>query len=185
MSDTSIIPKDSWVPVTPGITSDLTNRSPELYIACCKQFDVENNPRYAMGHQGHGETYCNIFQWDCSVAMRAVIPHWISPEPMGRPEPMGMGKETDANGACEWIKNHGKDFGWYPVDADTAVANANAGKPTVMMWENPGGVGHVAVVLPTPAGSPPHIAQAGLNNYFDVDYHKGFGSYSVIYYAHE
>ena len=171
-----VIPTDAWLPVIPEITSDPSNRDPDLYLQCCRQFPVETHPRYVMGHTGHNETYCNIYVADCTLALGAGIPHWINPKD-GTPLAVGRGTETSANGVCEWLKNFGPNFGWTEVGVDEAFTSVVAGKPTVIVWENPGGIGHVAMMLPTSRVFPPHSAQAGAINFFDEDYRKGFGTY--------
>jgi hypothetical protein len=132
---------------------------------------------------GHNETYCNIYLWDCSVALGAEIPHWIDPA-TGAPVAKGKGKETDANAVCDWLAQYGPVYGWQPAGMVAAVANAVDGNPTVMTYKNPSGDGHVAVVLPTPVGSSVLIAQAGATNFFNQDYHKGFANLPVLYYIH-
>jgi hypothetical protein len=144
---------------------------------------VETDPRYVRGHAGHNETYCNILLWDLTLALGAPIPHWINPID-GSPVAVLHGSETSANGVCDWLSKFGPSFGWNPADVTTAAANANKGCPTVVVWPNPGGIGHVAMVLPTVNPPPVHIAQAGAQNLFDVPVSRGFGTLPVSYYVH-
>jgi hypothetical protein len=176
------IPSDSWLPVTPETVSTPAARDPAVYIQCCRQFPVESHMRYRRGHMGHNETYCNIFMWDCTVALSAEIPHWYD-EKTGAPTAVGKGKESSANSACAWLEKFGSTYGWNPLTPDDAIANVQSGKPTVAVWPNPAGEGHVAVVLPT---TPPvRTAQAGADNFFDRPIATGFGHYPVTFYGHD
>lgn len=127
------------------------------------QFAVGDNPRYA---RRNGNTYCNIYAWDVTRAMGAELPHWRRHD--GTPaEPFERGAyEMNANGTARWLNEHGEQYGWRQVSAAEAQAHANRGGPAVAIRENPGGIGHVAVVRPgemTDRG--PCIAQAGSRNF--------------------
>ena len=65
-----------------------------------------------------------------------------------------------------------------------AIANANAGNPTVSTWKNTGGIGHVQIVRPQKKGDiGVMVAQAGRVNYNYGTMQQGMGSNrSVIYY---
>lgn len=177
-----------WDPWEAAIRSEPVNRSPVRLEAVIRQLRVGTALRYRPNRFGKQETYCNIFLWDVTAALDALVPHWVNPA-TGNPTPRGQGMELDANGVCDWLVKHGPRYGWRPTDAEAALAFANAGKPAIAVWKNPGGIGHVAVVRPGAAhpsrGVP--IAQAGLSN-FDTGYLRdGFGSHSaqVIYYVHD
>jgi len=177
---------DAWVPCIPSITNTASQRSAVNYVAVAKQFDVENNPRYARGHAKPGvgrETYCNIFLWDVTLAMGCEIPHWIDPATFVS-VPMGKGREQDANTVCDWMAQHSLSNGWMVCGEKQARLRASGGFPTVVAWKNPGGIGHVAVILP---GSDfTHIAQSGGTNFFDGDIHKGFGALGpLVFYTHD
>ena len=64
-----------------------------------------------------------------------------------------------------------------------ARVRASAGYPTVTIWKNPTGIGHVAVVLPGMDFI--HIAQAGGSNFFDRNIINGFGNLPVAFYTHD
>lgn len=182
MNDTMKDPR-AWVEVTPDITNAEGQRSPDAYKQVAKQFEVETNPRYVKGHSGGSETYCNIFLWDVTKAMGCEVPHWVDVA-TGVEVPMGKGKELSANGVCDWFKTHALKFDWMPCGVGQARKRASAGYPTVVLWKNPGGIGHVAMVLPGKDFT--HIAQAGSNNFFDLDLTKGFGSVGPLeFYTHD
>lgn len=177
----------AWVEVTPDYTNTPDQRSPDNYRKAAAQFEVETNPRYVRGHDGNPangqETYCNIYLWDVSKAMSCEIPHWVDPA-TGVEVPMGKGKELSANGVCDWFATHGLKFDWMMCSQGKARARASLGYPTVVLWKNPGGIGHVGVVLPGTDFT--HLAQAGANNFFDKDLVKGFGSVSpLVFYTHD
>ena len=152
---------------TPPITGSASNRNRLLYENVINQFAVGVNPRYA--HRFNKEkktwsTFCNIFLWDVTRAMGAEIPHWVNRS--GEPVGVGKGNELSANGVCGWIQKHGTRYGWRRIEsAEQAQTLANAGHPTVLVWNNPRGIGHVSVVRPgTLNDHGPEIAQAGGKN---------------------
>lgn len=177
---------NAWEEVTPDIVNKLSDRSPANYIAAAKQFEVETNPRYVRGHANPGvskETYCNIYLWDVTLAMSCEVAHWVDPA-TGVEVPKGKGVELSANGVCDWFSTHALKFGWMQCGKDKAMERASTGRPTVVLWKNPGGIGHVAVVLP--GTDFVHIAQAGANNFFDQALVKGFGNVGpLVYYTHD
>lgn len=176
---------NAWEEVTPDITNTLSDRSPANYVTAAKQFAVETNPRYVRGHSGPGgkETYCNIFLWDVTKAMGCEVAHWVDPA-TGVEVPMGKGMELSANGVCDWFMIHALKFGWMQCGKSKAMERASRGLPTCVLWKNPGGIGHVAVVLPGMDFC--HIAQAGGTNFFDQPLEKGFGAIpNLLFYTHD
>jgi hypothetical protein len=165
-----------WAPVTPAISSRPDNRRPDLLEAILRQFQVAVNPRYRRNQQGYDETYCNIYVWDCTSALGCEVPHWVDAQ--DKPASPGYGRELDANGVVLWMSKSGLAAGWKRVGYATALDAANAGRPAVMLWLNPGGIGHVAMVRPghmdARKGIP--IAQAGATNFDDGYETNGFGS---------
>ena len=165
----------AWVPLQPKIVNSGV-RSRENYDAVINQFDVENNERYRpyrrknSGEITWSDTYCNIFLWDVTRAMGAEIPHWVdinTGEPREYPN-VTNAKELDANGIATWLDTKGKEYGWREVTAEEAQARANEGKPTVGVWKNPNGIGHVVVVRPAPDNANSgevYLAQAGSKNF--------------------
>lgn len=159
------------------------------YVEVVTQFNVATNPRYVRGHNNDPkdgeETYCNIFLCDSMAALVTANPppHWQDPA-TGIGTPMGKGRETSANGVCDWFARHGLEFGWMECGEQQARRRASAGYPTCVLWFNPGGIGHVAVVLPGTDFT--HTAQAGGTNFFDGNMRKGFGGITALrFYSHD
>jgi hypothetical protein len=185
---------NAWEPVDAPIKSDIGIRDASTnanragkYRDVVRQFDVANNPRYVRGHANPGvgrETYCNIFLCDVMLAMGlGTPPHWQDPA-TGAPVAMGKGKETDANGVCNWMSGHALAYDWMECSEIQARKRATEGYPTCVVWLNPGGIGHVAVVLPGVDCT--HIAQSGGTNFFDDNIKKGFGGITNFrFYTHD
>jgi hypothetical protein len=114
------------MPAIPVITSSMFDRSPQRYRAVIDQFQVETAERYRPGRDGF--TYCNIFVLDVVRAMGAHIPH------------------LGAINMCNWLGTTGRQYGWREVDAATAQAYANTGRPAVT---SAGSIGHVQMVVPS------------------------------------
>lgn len=175
------------------LTSGASKRSPAAYRSVINQFDVENNPRYAVNQKGTGDTYCNIFVWDVTSAMGAEIPHRIERD-TGAPVSSGGDniQSMNANRMTDWLNNYGPQYGWYEVSAEQAQALANRGSPAVAVWKNKeGGHGHVQVVSPSEDGAydPSRgvaIAQAGrlLRNYTYITKIYSSRLKDVQYFAH-
>jgi hypothetical protein len=153
-----------WGSVRARRRSGPGNRDPRTYDEILDQFAVETNPRYRKDRAGRNETYCNIFVWDVTRAMRAELPHWI--DATGRSVRPGGGIEMTANALCDWLGTHGARCGWRQTDSATAQAYADRGAPTVAAWCNPEGAGHIAMVRPRRGGEDPEprVAQAGEPN---------------------
>lgn len=185
---------NAWEAVDAPIKSDVPARASMTdslraakYVEVTKQFDVANNPRYARGHANPGvgrETYCNIFLCDCMLALGlGTPPHWQD-SATGAPVAMGKGKETDANGVCTWMAQHGLAYDWMECSEIQARKRASAGYPTCVVWLNQGGIGHVAVILP--GADFTHIAQSGADNFFDRNLKNGFGGITALrFYTHD
>ncbi len=171
----------AWIPVDAPVRGDPGARSADAYNSVIDQFSVDNNPRYA---RREGNTYCNIFAWDVTRAMGAEIPHWV--DGAGNPTGVGQGRELDANGGHRWLEQHGPRHGWREVSAAEAQALANQGHPTVASWNNPGGIGHIAVVRPgEDNGRGPAIAQAGASNFNNGHVRDSFGNAPVKYFVND
>ena len=176
-----------WKRIVPKVTSDVTDRDKDLLDKVIKQFDVKNSPRYRRNQQGKNETYCNIFLWDVTIALNTEIPHWVDANNNATTTLKGA-RELNANSIVNWMKTYGVQRGWTPVKQDEALNYANKGKPVVVLWKNPKGIGHVAIVRPGkmhPTKGIP-IAQAGSINFDDLYLADGFGSRKdLVFYAHE
>ncbi|MCB9638585.1 MAG: chitosanase [Myxococcales bacterium] len=173
-----------WRPIDAPIQNRPGERSANAYSHVIDQFNVESNRRYQKGHQGQGETYCNIFAWDVTKAMGAEIPHWVDGN--GNPTGVGQGRELNANAGHDWLVNHGPNHGWRQVSAEEAQRAANEGHPAVASWKNPGGIGHIGVVRPgemTNRG--PASAQAGGRNFESGHIADGFGRAQPTYFIHD
>ncbi|KFE72096.1 peptidoglycan-binding protein [Hyalangium minutum] len=171
----------AWIPANAPLQGSPSNRNAATYADVIDQFAVGNNPRYA---PREGNTYCNIFAWDVTKAMGAEIPHWV--DGAGNPTGVGQGRELDANGVNRWLNTHGPANGWRQVSAEEAQRLANSGHPTVASWNNPGGIGHIAVVRPGEAnGNGPAIAQAGARNFNDGHVRDSFGNANVQYFVND
>jgi hypothetical protein len=178
--------RSPWLPVTAPITSGPGDRRAPLLDLVIRQFRVATNPRYAQSQQGAGETYCNIALWDFTRALSCEIPHWVVGD--GEISSPGTGRELDANGVVSWLRKTGAHYGWTSCSSNEAHAAALQGRPAVAVWNNPGGIGHVAIVRPGDChpqrGLP--IAQAGVRNADDIYLVDGFGraAGAVEFYIH-
>ena len=177
----------------PAIRSSPSKRSASLYRQVIDQFNVENNPRYAVNKKGTGDTYCNIFLWDVTSAMGAEIPHYIDAKTsMPRTYPNVSGaRALNANGIHKWLMQHGKAHGWVQVTAEQAQAYANQGRPAVTAWKNADSRGHAQVVCPSNDGRYNNargvtIAQAGrkLTSYSPMTRIYSSRLKDVVYFAH-
>lgn len=76
------------------------------------------------------------------------------------------GNELTANAVNDWLHQHGARFGWRQTTLGEAVDAANQGCPVVASWNNPGSIGHIAVIRPgiATAAEGPWMAQAGATN---------------------
>jgi hypothetical protein len=175
-STTPVIPLDPWKPTLPAVFNGPGERSPLELRAVCAQFDVEHAGRYAvrdMNGDGRSETFCNIYVWDATTALKAEVPHWVGKS------------ELNANAVIDWLAWYGSAQGWLETGKADALAYARRGCPVVVCWKNvTGGSGHVAMMLP-PHDTEPRIAQAGRRNLFDVPLSAGFGARPIRFYVHE
>lgn len=168
-SSNDAIPYNAGVPVTPLCTSSESSRSAVAYNQVIDQFDVSRNSRYTPYKLNKGDTYCNIFAWDVSIAMNAEIAHWVTKSDGKVPMDNITGnRELDANATYDWLEKYGGDYGWYIVSAKEAQSRANSGYPTIGIKK--ARIGHVVVVRPetekfTFSNQGPVIAQAGSTNF--------------------
>lgn len=181
---------DAWKPYPLVFTCDAASRSRENLLKAVAQFDVEHNPRYtprAVDATGHQYTFCNIFLWDVTRALLAEIPHWVdgvtkAPTTVGAKGAV----ELSANGVAQWLDTKARAFsGWTEVlNPRVARAHAYAGGPACVAWWNHTGIGHVAVVMPSPDSDVgvTYIAQSGGTNFEYGPLTKGFGRIQPKYY---
>jgi peptidoglycan hydrolase-like protein with peptidoglycan-binding domain len=171
----------------PPLRGDPKNRNADTYNQVINQFAVGNNPRYTprdSNGDGTRDTFCNIFLWDVTRAMGAEIPHWVDGN--GNSVAPGKGREMNANSTVDWMHQHGAENGWRKATPEEAQKMANQGHPSVALWKNPGGIGHVAVVRPgevTAQG--PASAQAGGKNFNSKHIKDGFGNAKPEYWVND
>lgn len=148
-----------WIPLNAPIQSSQNERSPELYMAIIKQFRVEINHRYT--HRD-GKTYCNIFAWDVTRAMSAEIPHWANSAGVPCSPDSEDSNRMNCNAMWRWLHTVGDKYGWHKIDMPNAINSANNGCPTIGIYHNTSGNGHVAILRPyCTLESGPSFAQAG------------------------
>lgn len=173
------LPTDPWVACTAPLTTGTAARSPGLTVQVANQFEVPWHPRYTprtVGPAGH-MTFCNVYLADVTKALGCAIPH-VDLTGKG-----GWG-ELDANATIRWLSAVGPRHGWQPIDAEAVPGEADAGKVLVATWLNPGGIGHVALVVPSFGAVGPLITQAGARNFEGEHVTHGFGTLPVKYYLH-
>lgn len=161
-------------------------RSPEKLLAASRVLRVKLSRRY----QPTKVTWCNIYVSDVLDILDAPLPHWFDPDGEG---PLPAFEER-ANMMADGLA--AGDFpGWAPVgrmlEASTreqAVVNrAAAGLPTVAVWRNPKGTGHIVLVVPTPVGEHGiYVTGAGRVCVEQCPIAKAFGQYlpDVAFYGH-
>lgn len=183
---------EPWEPYPFIFANAPHDRSPEAFAVVLKQFDVANNPRYtprSLNKDGSQQTFCNIFASDFTAAMQRPIPHTV--DAAGRPVPFRdhlTGKrnrtalELNANATARWLALHGAAYGWRPSTEAAAREHAAQGRPAVAVWRNHAGIGHIAVVVPGPAGQTT-IAQAGATCFESGPLARGFGRIVPSFYA--
>jgi len=131
-------------------------RSAESADLVLAQFDVGRALRY---QREPGKTFCNIFAWDVAGAFGVELPHWILAD--------GTPAKPGAAGAHETLTNELRDrlvagaWGWKPMDPVPAAQNAARGRPTIAIWRNHSGPGHVAWLEPNSDQADIYVAQAG------------------------
>lgn len=193
-----IIPTNAAREVYPEIVNHEGNRSAEAYNQVIDQFNVETHGRY---RKRNGNTYCNIFAWDVTRAMGAEIPHWLTYDnelyhmdnSISYKANTAFARELNANSVYRYMEEHCADIGYKEVLPLEGQLHANEGKPVVVVWENDGGIGHVAVIRPDMEGqvsqaSEIRIAQAGGNNYSNATLKSGFTDVNINemkFYAHD
>lgn len=177
---TSWLDRPRWLPVDAPLKGTLPRSRGQL-LAVVAQFEVEKTARY---QRTPGATYCNIFSWDVTRALRCEIPHWVNSA--GDPVPPGRGGELSANLTLDWLKVHGPRFLWTPCSRDQAADAAERGEGSVAVWANPNPrrSGHIAVGVPAVEAGVFHIAQAGFTCFTSAPLAKGFGSALPVFFTH-
>lgn len=184
-----MIPVDDrpWVPVKVPAEPLNVPRSAEAYSRAIDALPLFESQRY----QPHGgATFCNIYVWDCTRLLGCEVPHWVNGSGMGSGIPtdgpfLGAREQT-ANDMADWLQVDGPRYGWGSVTTNDAQWHANVGNPTVAVWRNPSGTGHIAMVRPGELHPEkgPCIAQAGKRNFRSGHVRDGFGAHPVEYFVH-
>lgn len=151
----------------------MIERSPEKLLEVIKTLDPEHNPKYQrrdVTGDGIPETFCNVLARDFCDGVQAYIPAML------------------ANDLFDWLKRDSasehRDGRWSEETPEEAMAAANLGRPVLAIAKIPGH-GHVAIVVPKPGASTPHIAQAGATNFIDKPVVWGFGYLRPSYFVHQ
>lgn len=144
-----------WKPLDAPVRGPIP-RHVQTAAAVLSQFQVESSARY---QPVKNTTFCNIFAWDFTRAMGCELPHWIDVdcEPCTPGIPGAL--ETTANQLYDLLL--AGRWWWREIEEAAAAARAAAGFPTVGVWYNSAGPGHIAVVEPLPASPGLRVAQAG------------------------
>lgn len=129
-----IVP-EQWTALTPPASEVRTVRSAENLLAATRALHVTEAKRYL---PANGNTYCNIFMADATQLLDCSIAHRDA-----------SGNERTINQTILDLRA-GKYTGWSKVNANDAANRAQLGLPTVAVWLNPKGHGHVSVLVPRP-----------------------------------
>ena len=174
MSDPVWLDKEPWIPLRPLRSASSKSRRSQDYVDVCAQFQVLTARRY---RPRNGQTFCNIYAWDCTSALGCEIPHWYDQE-TGEKTAVGKGTEMSANAMFDWLSAERGD--WRRRTEQDAYAGASLGFPTVAAWKNPdGGPGHVALVL-----SGKLCAAAGARNVWLAPLVRTFGDKQPQFFMH-
>jgi len=157
--------QDIWNAPLGVVQSTTSNRSGSLLENVIDQFGLPAVPGKYTGNRRYyprvpkggnkSSTFCNILVQDVTRALGLELP-WGS-----------------ANDLTFWLRNYASKYGWRQVDKAAAQVEANAGKPTIAAVDQPGGIGHVAMLRP---GAAVTIAQAGSSNLNKGTIGEGFGN---------
>ncbi len=189
---------DCFRPMDATIRGDPCKPNRELYNQVINQFSVDVNPRYTPRHiPGTSllrSTFCNILVFDVTRAMNIDGGLYYYKKSDGTPPPEEFYKKyynpfaeqsqyagMGANEMVKYLDEYGPSRGWKLLSAKDAQAAANMGFCTIVVRNNPGGIGHVAVIRPgelniTFGQDDPVSANAGGGN-FNIGYtSQSFGS---------
>jgi hypothetical protein len=172
-----------WLPIDAPIKSNREDRSPNLYQVIIEQFEVEENPRYA---PREGKTYCNILVWDVTRAMDAEIPHWVNSAGEPTAHYGTDAHRQNCNAMHKWLHLFGPKYGWHRVNLEEALKSATEGSPSIAIFYNPSGNGHVVIIRPD-SNDPkvPLCAQAGKICFSKGTLIDAFGTIQPEFWTHE
>lgn len=194
------LPVDPQPGESPAVTPSETETSPglaERIESVITNLNVETADRYRKNRLGNNETYCNLYVMD--VAKDLGIPLFGEAAKYGSPEAVDWNNDgviddyLNANEAVAWLKgtyehgnltisNQGPNSGWQTIDSAEAARLAAEGYFVIAGWQNPGGIGHMAVVRPNSTPEDIHIAQAGSQNFSDGSISRPGWSLSEVEY---
>ena len=145
-------------------------RTPEALKAAVAALQVGSNPVYQPGHLVTGSTWCNRFASDVTALLGCPVPFHKANEQLA----YLAGLEGAGHGWRELVG---------PTRRIVAVDQAERGFPTLAVWSNPGGHGHIALLIPGPPGKM-FIAQAGATNFSSGPISAGFGTLPFRLFTH-
>ena len=157
---------------SPGkrLSSTRENRDAVRLMAIIAEHHLRGFARYTprdVTGDGINETWCNLFAQDVCEAMGVMLP-----------------RNTRANDLVRWLELDSKQWDWEAVPAHVAQRMADEGQLALVVWHNPAGPGHIAVLVPS-LGEPDYFcAQAGRVNFTRGTVSQGFGCRVVSYFAH-
>jgi len=169
-----------WKPRSANVVGSAAHRELYLYRAALEQFDVTECARY---QPKGGQTFCNIYVWDCTRALGCEIPHWVTSTGDAAKSGQEGAIELSANAIKAWLDKHGTRMGWIETTSWGAHEAASKGQPVVAVYQAEKGHGHIAMILPGP-NSTLHVAQAGKFCLFDAPLAAGFGKHFPTFYRH-
>lgn len=147
-------------------------RSRGVLLAAVDQIDPEHNPellKHDVTGDGLAETFCNVFVRQLLLLLGLNIPVKL------------------ANDLFAWFAGPEAALeGWRKVDHHEAAARAELGFPTIGVWRNTAGHGHVVVVVPAIGGTGMHSAQAGARNWNNAPIERaGLLAVAYSFFTHE
>jgi hypothetical protein len=160
--------RSTWRALTAPVKSKPKKRNPRILWTVIDQFAVAKNKRYDApdGSRAH------VFAWDVSLAMECPIPHHR------------QGRELSLAQTVDWFRYEAAAVGWLKVDAEGAVAAADAGQLVYVIPKNPK-LKQIAIVRPGGAGDDglPRVASAGLPRGNDLGVAEALGR-DPLYFTH-
>ena len=157
---------------SPGkrLSSTRENRSAERLLSIIAEHSFRGSARYTprdVTGDGIADTWCNLYAQDVCEAMGVMLP-----------------RNTRANDLVRWLEFDSKQWDWEAVPAHVAQRMADEGQLALVVWHNPGGPGHIAVLVPS-LGEPDYFcAQAGRTCFTRGTIAQAFGGRVVSYFAH-
>jgi hypothetical protein len=160
--------RSTWRALTAPVKSKPRKRNPRILWTVIDQFAVAKNKRYDApdGSRAH------VFAWDVSLAMECPIPHHR------------QGRELSLAQTVDWLRYEAPAAGWLKVDAQGAVAAADAGQLVYVIPKNPK-LKQLAIVRPGGVGDDglPRVASAGQPRGNDLGVTEAVGR-DPLYFTH-